>query len=134
MSDERSEAFEAQTKRAFDESVAALDGSTRAKLAAARREALERASAPGIAAVVDRWLNPAWLDARTLVPAGVAASALVAAWVAWQPAVETGVRTASLDDLEILLGEEDLEMIEDLEFYVWLEEALDAPAPGDDIG
>ena len=106
--------FERRAKRAFDDSVAALDVATRSKLTQARYRALdEHASAR------DR----GWRS--SLVPAGtVAATALVAFLVMWQqpqqPNVE--VQQAPLGDLEILLGEEDLEMLdEELEFYGWLE-------------
>ena len=106
--------LERRAKRAFDDSVAALDAATRSKLTQARYRALdEQASAR------DR----GWRS--SLVPAGtVAATALVAFLVMWQqpqqPNVE--VQQAPLVDLEILLGEEDLEMLdEELEFYGWLE-------------
>lgn len=107
--------FERRTKRAFDESVAALDAATRSKLTQARYRALdEQASAR------DR----GWRS--SLVPAGtVAATALVAFLVVWQvtPPAPGPQETASLNDLEILLGEEDLQMLdEEIEFYGWLEE------------
>jgi len=106
--------FERRTKRAFDDSVAALDAATRSKLTQARYRALEeQSSAP------DR----GWR--LSLVPAGtVAATALVAWLVMWQqpPPVQNLQQVSQLGDLEILLGEEDLEMLdEDIEFYGWLE-------------
>ena len=54
----------------------------------------------------------------------MAATALVAWLVVWQtPPANDAVQSAPLGDLEILLGEEDLEMLdEELEFYGWLEE------------
>ena len=107
--------FERRTKRAFDDSVAALDAATRSKLTQARHRALEEQ-----AAARDR----GWRS--SLVPAGtVAATALVAFLVVWQvtPPVPGPQETASLNDLEILLGEEDLQMLdEEIEFYGWLEE------------
>ncbi len=60
-----------------------------------------------------------------LIPAGtLAATALVVWFTVWQaPPATDAVASAPLDDLEILLGEEDLEMLdEELEFYGWLEE------------
>jgi len=115
MSDETdgNSEFERRAKRAFDKSVAALDAATRSKLTQARYRALdEQASAH------DR----GWRS--SLVPAGtVAATALVAFLVMWQqPQQNVEVQQAPLGDLEILLGEEDLEMLdEELEFYGWLE-------------
>jgi hypothetical protein len=104
--------FERRTKRVFDDSVAALDAATRSKLTQARYRALEQQSARD------------WSWRSSLVPAGtVAATALVAFLVMWQPPPQNdAVQKAPLGDLEILLGEEDLEMLdEELEFYGWLE-------------
>ena len=105
--------FERRAKRAFDESVAALDAATRSKLTQARYRALEEQDAAR-----DR----GWRS--SLVPAGtVAATALVAFLVMWQQGDTSGpVLETPLNDLEILLGEEDLEMLdEEIEFYSWLE-------------
>ena len=107
--------FERRTKRVFDDSVAALDAATRSKLTQARYRALEEQ-----ASARDRGLM------SSLMPAGaVAATALVALLVVWQgPQRPPGVPDAEpLSDLEILLGEEDLQMLdEEIEFYGWLEE------------
>ena len=105
--------FERRTKRVFDDSVAALDAATRSRLTQARYRALEEQASPR---------GRGWRSA--LVPAGtMAATALVAWLVVFQQLPSDPVRAASLNDLEILLGEEDLEMLdEELEFYGWLEE------------
>jgi hypothetical protein len=106
--------FERRTKRLFDDSVAALDGATRSRLTQARHRALEERKS----ARDTRWR---W----SLIPAGtLAATALVAWFAVWhRPPVSDDVQEAPLADLEILLGEEDLEMLdEELEFYGWLEE------------
>ena len=113
MSDDNGDSkLERRAKRLFDDSVAALDAATRSKLTQARHRALEEQ-----ASMRDR----GWRS--SLVPAGtVAATALVAWLVVWQAPVTDPVQTESLGDLEILLGEEDLEMLdEELEFYGWLE-------------
>ena len=115
MSDDNGDSkFERRTKRAFDDSVAALDAATRSKLTQARYRALEeQTSAP------NRGVK------SSLLPAGtVAATALVAFLVVWQATPPAPVpQAASLGDLEILLGEEDLQMLdEEIEFYGWLEE------------
>jgi hypothetical protein len=103
--------FERRAKRAFDNSVAALDAATRSKLTQARYRALEEQ---------DSARDSGWHS--SLLPAGtVAATALVAFLVMWQQPDNPPVQ-AELNDLEILLGEEDLEMLdEDIEFYGWLE-------------
>ena len=105
--------FERRAKRVFDDSVAALDAATRSKLTQARYRALEQQESARD-----------WSWRSSLVPAGtVAATALVAFLAMWQPLPQNdAVQKAPLGDLEILLGEEDLEMLdEELEFYGWLE-------------
>lgn len=107
------EAFERRTKRVFDDSVAALDAATRSRLTQARYAALEQHAA----LVRDR----GWR--RSLLPGAVAAATALVAWLVVQaPVPSEPVQQASLGDLEILLGEEDLELLEDLEFYGWLEQ------------
>ena len=106
--------FERRTKRVFDDSVAALDAATRSKLTQARYRALEEQ-----ASARDR----GWRS--SLMPAGTAAAtALVALLVVWQAPQGPRVPDSEpLSDLEILLGEEDLQMLdEEIEFYGWLEE------------
>jgi hypothetical protein len=115
MSDDANNSdFERHTKRVFDDSVAALDAATRSRLTQARHRALGEAK-------VGRTRGWRW----SLVPAGtLAAMALVVWFTVWEaPPATDAVASAPLDDLEILLGDEDLEMLdEELEFYGWLEE------------
>lgn len=128
MSDEKDGGgFERATKRVFDSSVAGLDAATRSRLTQARFKALE-AQAASARARDWRW---------SLIPAGtVAATALVAWLVVTQPTLPSeDVQAASLGDLEILLGEEDLEMLdEELEFYGWLEEQPEFADALDSVG
>jgi len=125
MSDEKDvSAFERKTKRVFDESVAGLDAATRSRLTQARYRALEE-------------LKPARSRALsfTLVPAGTLAATALVVWFMVQPPVDDGLQVTSVDDLEILLAEEDLEMLdEDLEFYGWLEEQPEFANAGNGIG
>jgi hypothetical protein len=126
MSDETNGDLERSTKRAFDDSVAALDAATRSRLTQARHRALDELSSQQARG----WRS-------SLLPAGVAAAtALVALLFVWQPPVDPGaVQSESLSDLEILLGEEDLEMLdEELEFYGWLEEQPEFANAGDSVG
>ena len=108
--------FEERTKLLFEQSVAALDGQTRSKLTQARYRALQELS---------ERTRPAW--SRSWLPAGavVAAVALMGLML-WQgrmePLNDSDFDVAAVTDLEILLGEEELDMIEELEFYAWLEE------------
>jgi hypothetical protein len=106
--------FERRAKQAFDHSVAALDGATRSKLTQARHRALEERRAS--AGRDWRW---------SLIPAGTLAATALVVWftVGQVPVIDTVPASESLADLEILLGEEDIEMLdEELEFYGWLEE------------
>jgi len=127
MSDEKEISdFERHTKRVFDDSVAALDAATRSRLTQARHRALEERTS---------MRNPRWRS--SLLPAGaLAATALVAWLVVWQsPPTSDAVRVTPLADLEILLGEEDLEMLdEELEFYGWLEEQPEFADADDSVG
>ncbi len=106
------------SKALFDSGVDDIDGATRAKLRAARERALEELRP-----------RPRLGGPRLWIPA-LAAAALVA--LVTLPimerngtSVETGFETMAAADLEILLGEEELEMLAELEFYEWLE--LEAP-------
>lgn len=117
--------LERRTKRLFDDSVAALDAATRSRLTQARHRALE--ARPSSRAGW-RW---------SLVPAGAVAAIAVVAWfIAWQgPSASDSMQATSLNDLEILLGEEDIEMLdEELEFYGWLEEQPEFAAAEDSVG
>ena len=75
------------------------------------------------------------------MPAGAVAAAALVAVLVLDPnnpgARREPAQVAALADLEILLGEEDLEMYdEEIEFYAWLEEQPEftPPAAGDGVG
>jgi hypothetical protein len=107
--------FEQRTKQLFDASVAGLDAATRSQLNRARHGALEQR--PVAHAPWWRW---------PVLPAGsVAAAAVLAALLFVHPRVpnEPGLQGSTPGDLEILLGDEELQMLdEDIEFYGWLEQ------------
>lgn len=121
------EALAARAKSLFDESVASLDGQTQSRLNRARQAALAGTGGRQIRKGFSQWL-PA---------AGVAAAAVVAA-VLWfsRPVVEEIVRPTSVTDFEIILQEESFEMLEELEFYSWMDlDDDDEPvAPGSNVG
>ena len=106
------------SKALFDSSVDRIDGATRARLRAARERALEELAPRA------RFGGP-----RLWIPAAAAAAlvALVTLPLLEQSGTDadTGFETMAAADLEILLGEEELEMLAELEFYEWLE--LEAP-------
>jgi hypothetical protein len=118
------EAFAEKAKQLFDESVEGLDGQTRSRLNRGRQAALNELTAG----------KPVWV--QWAPAAGVAAAAVVAV-VLWtgNPPVDELTPAASASDFEILLTEESFEMLEDLEFYSWidLDEDADVPAEPEDI-
>jgi len=122
--------FERSAKDAFDASVRELDAATRQRLVQARERALEGAGATKLG------LGWSW----SLAPGGaLAAAALVAVLlVAHRERPELGPQQFGTSDFEILLGQEDLAMLDDdIEFYSWLEdqpELAPSGANGDGVG
>jgi len=122
--------FERSAKDAFDASVRELDAATRQRLVQARERALEGAGTTKLG------LGWSW----SLAPGGaLAAAALVAVLlVVHRERPELGPQQFGTSDLEILLGQEDLAMLDDdIEFYSWLEdqpELAPSGANGDGVG
>jgi len=112
------EQFAQDAKALFDASVDELDGSTLSTLNQSRHRALEELGSPR--AGVLRWA-PA---------AGVAAAALLAVMLTLPSPDQVESMPSAIADMEILLGEESIEMLEDLEFYSWLDMADEY----DDVG
>lgn len=114
-----------RAKEMFDESVAGLDAETCSRLNRGRQRAL---------AEIGRG-RPSWVQ---WTPAfGAAAAAVVAVLMfTGNPTLEGVESPASASDLEILLDEESLEMLEDLEFYSWIEfaETDGAEGPENHVG
>jgi len=116
---EQPETFEKRMKDKFDESVDALDAATLSKLNRARQEALSELQQPR-----HQWSR--WMPAT-----GAVAAILVAVVVLQSPsAIDDVAGTATVTDMEILLGEDSIEMLEDLEFYSW----IDVADLEDDVG
>ncbi len=114
--------FESKAKELFDDSVERLDAATLSQLNQRRQAALAEASGEGSRVHWGRWL-PA---------VGVTAAAVVAVVMmqGTPPVVE--LPSDEVTDFEILLSEDNIEMIEELEFYDWLELAADDSA--DNVG
>ena len=107
---EQNDRFEKKLKAAFDESVDALDAATLSKLNRSRHEALAELQRPR-----QKW--SAWAPAT-----GAAAAVLVTVLLLQSPQVVNDLNGPSaVTDMEILLGEDSIEMLEDLEFYSWLD-------------
>ena len=104
------EKFSRDAKAAFDASVEKLDAATLSKLNRGRQQALAELERPG-----RRWSM--WAPAT-----GVAAAALVAVMITQSPlTVDEAELPAAVADMEILLGDDSIEMLEELEFYSWLD-------------
>jgi hypothetical protein len=112
--EEAPDELEARSKALFDDSVERLDGRTRSRLTQARHAALDELRAP----------RHRWFGFR-LPAAGLATIALAAVMlVTWsglrQPNVPGG--GLPLDDFDIVADSDNLEMLQDVEFYAWLED------------
>ena len=117
---ERQDDFLRTTATVLDEAEHGIDGATRTRLAAARREAL---------AAAERTRRPPWL----LPAGGLAVAATVAALTVglWQvQPVDDGL--AALEDIALLSDEADPAFYADLDFYTWLADG--APPLEDDNG
>jgi hypothetical protein len=101
-----------KAKALFDDSVDSLDAATLSRLNQGRHRALaelERGSSTG------RWLR--WAPAT-----GIAATVVLAIVVMRGPdGVDALEGPVTASDFEMLLGEDSLDMLEELEFYLWLE-------------
>ncbi len=120
------DAFAERAKHLFDESVDGLDGETRSKLNRGRQAALAELQPGG-----RRWTQ--W------VPAGGVAVAAVAVLVVWIGSLQVPALDvpAVASDMEILLTEDSLEMLEDLEFYSWIDldaETIETETPANNVG
>lgn len=121
MTSQRSDddVFARAAKARFDDSVRRLDAGTRSALAKGRQAALE-ATRPTRPSAWFRWM-PA---------AGLATAVAVTAILVRAPDVEPALPGDA--DIEILLGGDSIEMLEDLEFYAWMEQQ--APEQDHDAG
>ena len=115
MNDKHRESFERRTRELFDREVADLDAATRSKLNQARQRALSELD------------GPSSVFGFPLPQAALAAVA-VAAFGGWlfmrgglAPDEGIAPEFAAATDLEIMLAEDELEFLEEIEFYAWLE-------------
>lgn len=106
------QALASKAKEVFDESVRGLDAEAQSRLNRARHEALAHA---GSGVGHSQWLR--WAPAT-----GVAAAAVVAVVVlTGRPPIDAVTPPATVSDFEILLDQESFEMLEELEFYSWID-------------
>lgn len=112
------EKYAQEAKALFDASVDELDAATLSTLNQSRQRALAEAHSPHRELM--RWV-PA---------AGVAAAVLIGVMVTLPDPGSTEVMPTALADMEILLGEDSIEMFEELEFY----SVLDVMVEAEDVG
>ena len=102
--------FSKDAKAAFDASVDELDAETLSRLNRSRHRALDELGR-------SRRLWSTWAPAT-----GVAAAVTIAVIMAQSPVGTNGDEVpAAIADMDILLSEDSIEMLEDLEFYSWLD-------------
>ena len=104
----------AKARDLFDDSVERLDAATLSRLNQGRQQALQEIRETGTAGQWARW-----------VPAGGLAAAAAVAVVVWQgmPVEHSAPAAGTATDFEIMLSEDSLDMLEDLEFYSWIDTA-----------
>ena len=119
--DEKLRQFEEHSRALLRESVENLDAETRSRLTRARFAALESLQAtPGSV----RW--------RAWVPAASVAGAAALAFLLWTQVSDREAPTVArdqqpaLDDLDVLVADESFDLLEELEFYDWVEPAAGA--------
>jgi hypothetical protein len=112
--------LERKARALFDESVERLDARTRSKLTQARNRALDEVKK---GARQRRWI---W------APAGGVALAAIVAVVLSSGGLRSGAEpgTLALEDIDIVADSENFEMLEDVEFYMWLDDATPDPHSG----
>jgi hypothetical protein len=110
-----SDELESKAQALFEDSVERLDARTRSKLTQARNRALDEAKQ---GAVRRRWI---WAPVGGVALAAVAAVVMVSGGL--RSSSEAG--TLALEDIDIVADSENLDMLEDVEFYQWLDAAAD---------
>ena len=111
--------LEERSKALFEDSVEQLDARTRSRLTRARHAALDEIRRSWLFRA--RWL---WAPAGGVIVAA-AAAVLIAVRPGGDPA-SSG--TPPLEDLEVVAGAENLELLQDVEFYTWLADQNAVPA------
>lgn len=117
MSKRQHDTFEQRAQEIFAASTERLDAATRSRLTQARYAALQAVRARA------HWANWKWG-----LPAGLAAVLALSVLTNWRTA-EPPVPNA-LDDLSIVAASDNLELLEDVDFYAWLAERDAAPVDG----
>ena len=110
--------IEDRVRLALDEDVAGYDAALLSRLNRARQQALDEGLASRWRAARSPWLG--WAAAASLLLAVVLAPWPPASGPAPVPAA--GTASTAGDDLDLLLAADEMDVIEDLEFYAWLQQ------------
>lgn len=106
--------FLKQIKQALDQQSESLDGETLSRLNRARQAAIQQAD--------KKHSRRMWLPAS-----GLATAALLASLFLFRPDDIDMIQNGNMDEIELIASSEQLELLEQLEFYQWLlEEDADA--------
>ncbi len=101
--------------RQLDSAAQSIDAATRSRLNLARQQALRQGRPRA---------HSGWAWGGGLATAG----ATVLAFTLWYQNPEAGLAPdPMIEDIDILAAEEDLELIEELEFYHWLQQRGEGP-------
>jgi hypothetical protein len=116
MDESGNDDLQRRARESYDEAVKQLDSETILRLEKARRTAIDELSTRS------KWLRPAvghWVPAAAA--AGIGSLAIGWLILAHQGnSAEVFSNDALADDIEIMLAGENLDLLEDLDFYLWL--------------
>jgi len=98
--------FEAFSRKKLDETIDDMDGVTRARLAAMRRQAM----------VPNQSRRDWWLP----VSLATAMTALALVWMIPPPQGGSDMDMAAIEDMDLLAADVEMDLLEDVEFYQWL--------------
>jgi hypothetical protein len=113
--------------RRFNESVQRMDAATQSRLNRSRQRALAELRDHG-----GTWRRQWWIPA-----AGVATAVVVAITMLSQKSLLQEIPASAPSDFEVIMAGENLEMLEELEFYRWLDteaETDKVPVPDGHVG
>jgi hypothetical protein len=113
--------------RRFDESVQRMDAATQSRLNRSRQRALAELGAHS-----GSWRRQRWIPA-----AGVATAVVVTVAMLGQRSLLQEIPASAPSDFEVIMAGENLEMLEELEFYRWLDteaETDKVPVPDGHVG
>jgi len=118
--------------KALDKSLSSIDQSTQARLRESRMQALALAKKPSI------W--QAMFKPLPIASALAFSFALIISFPQWQSSPSSNntsllAQQEAFDDLLLLsdLDDDTLELVEDLEFALWLSEEMDMPSEGSEL-